>query len=107
MNKIPKQITIIPASSRTGKACITSLCEQGYATSITACVIEDEPFEAGVRVLYGINAGDTIALRAAFFGSDIALIVTPHDSLKGVESFQYDAALTMNMVNLLYKRSDQ
>ncbi|KAJ3301326.1 hypothetical protein HDV03_001023, partial [Kappamyces sp. JEL0829] len=89
-------ITIVPASSNSGRACIAELIARRVpAADIRACSRTSTDFPAGVEAVSGIDAMDKGSLSKAFTQASSALIVTPHDARAGMDQ---DAQMTCNMI---------
>ena len=103
MSETKRQVTIITASSNSGKYCIDELFTRyPNQVHVKAAFRSEEKARSfrekypGIEIVSGVDAEKPETLSPAFQGSHSALIVTTHDDTRG---FDKDAELTCNMIN--------
>lgn len=101
-------VAVITASSNSGSACVDELIKRySNAVNVRAVFRSEEKATSfrqkypSLEILTGVDAYKLDTLNKAFEGVNSALIVTPHDPVKGIseDGFADDALLTANMIN--------
>ena len=99
-------VSVFSASSATGRAAVAKLIGGATPSSVRAIFRSEEKASSlrtstasvpSLEIVTGIDAYDASArLVSAFRGTDVAILVTPHDPSRG---FADDAMLQINMMN--------